>query len=535
MQYTADQIKKNYDKASKQVQDVLSSIDTSDKLVTIGENHGLSPEQIEDLIDEFGLLVLSFTLPNWFEQNITERLMIGETDARAIAKDIRDGILRNISLSPQTNITASGSDWFKQSWIVTESDKVLAKRIHDGLRKNPQQKLRDLVANANKTTATDETGKIIQERFAILPREIAQAITSPHFEGNLEFIRNKNGLLIDKSVAIQNEALLLIMGFIEPKDFLGNLSGALNIPFAEGNLIARDIYQRSIEPIVNSLIAFGRIREADEGKTVTPTKIESVSMRGPDVVVQTSTRVALDDLTGAGIPTVPSKNTNEFIPTLAQKSAPQAFPSASAPQKMGGSSSGASTLPPIASKPVSTSAMVMPKTPEAAAAMKPSVPSNITTPPPAPIAQNKAPEITVKPVAPQSAVAPAVKMPPPKMPEVSTALAAEISNLLKKSPTPPAGNVATPQTITSKIAAIAQSSEKPAASPAAPIAPAPVSISQASSPSPSYAVPIQTAPATPLTPADKLSGMMQKPRAEIVITKKAPDGGSGDPYREPVS
>ncbi len=90
--YTNEELFERYQSLPKDVQDAILSIDTSEIIREIGENHKLMIDKIGELADETGLVMLGLTHPNQFIIHLTERLEVEHDIAKEIAEDINSRV-----------------------------------------------------------------------------------------------------------------------------------------------------------------------------------------------------------------------------------------------------------------------------------------------------------------------------------------------------------------------------------------------------------------------------------------------------------
>lgn len=88
LKYTPEQIKEIYKNLPDDVKEAIFSVDTSNILRKIGEKYKLTIEQMGEMADETGLLMLGLTQTKDFISNLSERLQADKDISRQIAKDI---------------------------------------------------------------------------------------------------------------------------------------------------------------------------------------------------------------------------------------------------------------------------------------------------------------------------------------------------------------------------------------------------------------------------------------------------------------
>ncbi|MDE2188466.1 MAG: hypothetical protein KGJ35_01915, partial [Patescibacteria group bacterium] len=92
MAYTTEQIQKAFDKLPVDIKQALSSIDTTGVVVDIGEKYDLMYDQISELADEVGLVMLGLSPSAMFTANIGRRMKTDFRKSTAIAGDINKQI-----------------------------------------------------------------------------------------------------------------------------------------------------------------------------------------------------------------------------------------------------------------------------------------------------------------------------------------------------------------------------------------------------------------------------------------------------------
>ena len=88
MPYTQEQIKERYDKLPADIKQAMDSVDTSKTIVNIGEKHDLMYDQISELMDEIGLVMVGLTPSKMFVSNISRRMQVDIGKAMLVAKDV---------------------------------------------------------------------------------------------------------------------------------------------------------------------------------------------------------------------------------------------------------------------------------------------------------------------------------------------------------------------------------------------------------------------------------------------------------------
>ncbi len=95
----------------------------------------------------------------------------------------------------------------------------------------------------------DETKKLIQEQYAKLPKQLQDAIQSSHVNDMIGAIAAQNKLHIDQIGEFENEVMLLMMGFTDPIEFVGELQRTLGVNSEVALKIATDTNEQILLPI----------------------------------------------------------------------------------------------------------------------------------------------------------------------------------------------------------------------------------------------------------------------------------------------
>ncbi len=94
--YTDQQIAQMYDNLPEDLKDAIFSVEMSSVVEKIGRENQLNIEQIGDLANETGMVMLGVTHPDEFITNLAERLGVEKEKARAIAHEINDQIFKPV-------------------------------------------------------------------------------------------------------------------------------------------------------------------------------------------------------------------------------------------------------------------------------------------------------------------------------------------------------------------------------------------------------------------------------------------------------
>jgi hypothetical protein len=94
--YTPEQIQKRFESLPEDVKEAISSIDTTNTILEIGRSNSIQIDELGELVDETGLVMLGFTKPSDFVSNIESRLGVSKEIAEKLVKEINEKILLKI-------------------------------------------------------------------------------------------------------------------------------------------------------------------------------------------------------------------------------------------------------------------------------------------------------------------------------------------------------------------------------------------------------------------------------------------------------
>jgi hypothetical protein len=107
----------------------------------------------------------------------------------------------------------------------------------------------------------------IEQRMAELPEDIKEAVLSSQLGEHLRAIGQKHNLHVDQIGALEDEAMLVMLGFFEPESFSEQIARELNIPLADATAIAAEVNEQAFLPIRESMKRFTEAKRS-EIKTV---------------------------------------------------------------------------------------------------------------------------------------------------------------------------------------------------------------------------------------------------------------------------
>src|SRR3989344_3218347 len=99
--YTRKELGQKFQEIPEDLQELILSTETADKVYEVGSKHFLHIDQIGELADEIGLVMLGINKANNFVNHVADRLGIEMETASAITKDVNEQIFMKIRESLQ--------------------------------------------------------------------------------------------------------------------------------------------------------------------------------------------------------------------------------------------------------------------------------------------------------------------------------------------------------------------------------------------------------------------------------------------------
>lgn len=118
----------------------------------------------------------------------------------------------------------------------------------------------------------DDITKKVQERYTELPADIRQAVESADLDAHIQTIGNKHRLHLDQMEALQDETLLVMLGFNDPSSFVNKLVAGLGLSQTQAEGVATDINNEVFAPIRESLKKFHAQPASVPANTAQPVK-----------------------------------------------------------------------------------------------------------------------------------------------------------------------------------------------------------------------------------------------------------------------
>ena len=107
----------------------------------------------------------------------------------------------------------------------------------------------------------NELETLIQQRLAELPQDVRRAIESADLHARITEIGTEHKLHVDQVGALEDETLLVMLGFSDPAEFPDTLQKHLSISAEEAALIANNINEEVFQTIRDSMRTFMESRE----------------------------------------------------------------------------------------------------------------------------------------------------------------------------------------------------------------------------------------------------------------------------------
>jgi glucose-6-phosphate-specific signal transduction histidine kinase len=95
-QFTQQEIQDQFNRLPTEIQDAINASELPDKIGVIGKKYSLHTDQLGELVDEIGLVILGLRRSSDFVGDVIERMSISSKDANSIAQDVHDSIFSSI-------------------------------------------------------------------------------------------------------------------------------------------------------------------------------------------------------------------------------------------------------------------------------------------------------------------------------------------------------------------------------------------------------------------------------------------------------
>jgi len=148
MPYKTEQIKERYDKLPADVKQAMDSVDTTNAVVDIGEKHDLMYDQISELVDEVGLVMIGLTPEAMFVNNIARRMQVDMGKAMLIARDINKGVFDKMRASLKKIEGGDEGGFSDESGNSASAEKIRLERGEETLMTDAEKAEKSSVVSA---------------------------------------------------------------------------------------------------------------------------------------------------------------------------------------------------------------------------------------------------------------------------------------------------------------------------------------------------------------------------------------------------
>lgn len=150
--HSQEQLREKFNKLPSDIQEAIASVETADVIRNVSHKYGLHIDQMGELADETGLLMLGLTKPQDYVDNLFHRLKTTYPKCKDIARDINEEIFKPIKeslmkvhnpIAEETTggLTVSSVD----SSAIKQDDQIEEKSIFEekmsNMFRSPQEKV----------------------------------------------------------------------------------------------------------------------------------------------------------------------------------------------------------------------------------------------------------------------------------------------------------------------------------------------------------------------------------------------------------
>lgn len=123
-QFTAEEIQATYETLPQHIKDAISSDDVRASIESIGKKFGLHIDQLGDLVDEVGLVMLGLKKPKNFTSEISSLLKIDSETAGQIATDLNTSVFSALKQSMRETSEQNETVETEQSTVSSSLEKL---------------------------------------------------------------------------------------------------------------------------------------------------------------------------------------------------------------------------------------------------------------------------------------------------------------------------------------------------------------------------------------------------------------------------
>ncbi len=151
----------------------------------------------------------------------------------------------------------------------------------------------------------DEAQKLIEDRLKELPADVRDAVLANDLGERVRAIGERNHLHIDQTGSLEEETVLVMLGFADPREFVDQLQESLHVDETTALALAEEVNDEIFRPIRESMKLFAQSRaEVTEQTPEAPTPSIPVA---PAKVGLPSVERMLTEATVAVPPPAPSQ------------------------------------------------------------------------------------------------------------------------------------------------------------------------------------------------------------------------------------
>jgi hypothetical protein len=112
------------------------------------------------------------------------------------------------------------------------------------------------------------TKEQLREKFQKLPKDLQQTLLSDDLGIGIQIIGRDTNITPEQALDVEDEAVAILMGTSNPKDFIHNIQSKLNIDQEKARVIAERVNEEIFQPVKESLKTVHNIK--DEVAPTTP-------------------------------------------------------------------------------------------------------------------------------------------------------------------------------------------------------------------------------------------------------------------------
>lgn len=158
-----------------------------------------------------------------------------------------------------------------------------------------------------------ETKKLIQEQYAKLPKQLQDAIQSSHVNEMIGAIATQNKLHIDQIGEFENEVMMLMMGFTDPIEFVGEIQKTLGVTAEVALKIATDTNEQILLPIRDRMENTTSDSVSVKAAPTNPPAVTASAMAEKSVVMPSAAKAPVPTVT---TPATPAAAPAPLVPEL---------------------------------------------------------------------------------------------------------------------------------------------------------------------------------------------------------------------------